>query len=113
MILDGTDVNTDYKILSKMPNLSVGDRKIVQQQLVKIPPRRKAAQEEEMGEMMGKLKGVSTTAVPSPFTKLTRPFGQLGNSILKPFGLSTHNFNMVKDEKSGGYSMNFNQGGSS
>ncbi|TVY12884.1 Tetratricopeptide repeat protein 1 [Lachnellula arida] len=74
-----------------MPNLSVGDRKIVQQQLVKIPPRRKAAQEEEMGEMMGKLKG-------------------LGNSILKPFGLSTDNFNMVKDEKSGGYSMNFNQG---
>lgn len=45
-----------------MPNLSVGDRKIVQQQLVKIPPRRKAAQEEEMGEMMGKLKGVSYTS---------------------------------------------------
>ncbi|TVY25448.1 Tetratricopeptide repeat protein [Lachnellula hyalina] len=84
----------DYNALSKMPNLSVGDRKIVQQQLVKIPPRRKAAQEEEMGEMMGKLKG-------------------LGNSILKPFGLSTDNFNMVKDEKSGGYSMNFNQGSSS
>jgi len=41
-----------------MQNLSAGDRKIVQQQLVKLPPRTKAAQEKEMGEMMGKLKQV-------------------------------------------------------
>jgi len=81
----------DYKTLSKMQNLSAADMKIVQQQLVRLPPRTKAAQEKEMGEMMGKLK-------------------QLGNGILKPFGLSTDNFQMVKDEKTGGYSMNFNQG---
>ncbi|KFY96654.1 hypothetical protein V498_02559 [Pseudogymnoascus sp. VKM F-4517 (FW-2822)] len=81
----------DYKELSKMSNLSPADRKVVQRQLILLPPRTKAAQEKEMGDMMGQLK-------------------QLGNGILKPFGLSTDNFQMVKDEKSGGYSMNFNQG---
>jgi hypothetical protein len=74
-----------------MPNLSAADKRIVQQQLRALPSRTKAAQEKETGEMMDKLK-------------------QLGNGILKPFGLSTNNFQMVKDEKTGGYSMNFNQG---
>ncbi|ORY59525.1 uncharacterized protein BCR38DRAFT_444774 [Pseudomassariella vexata] len=81
----------DYKILATMANLSPADRKIVMSQLRIIPPRAKEAQEKEMGEMWGKLK-------------------DLGNGILKPFGLSTENFQMVKDEKTGGYSMNFKQG---
>ncbi|KAK1635544.1 hypothetical protein BDP81DRAFT_429857 [Colletotrichum phormii] len=81
----------DYKTLSKMSNLAPADRKIVQAQLRVLPPRTKAAQEAETAEMWGKLK-------------------DLGNGILKPFGLSTNNFQMVKDEKTGGYSMNFNQG---
>ncbi|KAI0101498.1 hypothetical protein GGR51DRAFT_330669 [Nemania sp. FL0031] len=80
----------DYKALSTMTNLSAADEKIVRAQLRTLPPRVKAAQEKEMSEMWGKLK-------------------DLGNGILKPFGLSTDNFQMVKDEKSGGYSMNFNQ----
>lgn len=80
----------DYKTLSKMKNLSTADMKIVQKQLAQLPPRTKAAQEKEMADMMGKLKS-------------------LGNGILKPFGLSTDNFQMVKDENTGGYSMNFNQ----
>lgn len=42
-----------------MQNLSAADRKIVQQQLIRLPPKTKAAQEHEMGEMMGKLKQVS------------------------------------------------------
>jgi hypothetical protein len=82
----------DYKALSAMPNLSPQDRKVVLRQLQLLPPRVKEAQEREMADMMGKLK-------------------QLGNGILKPFGLSTDNFQMVKDETTGGYSMNFNQGG--
>ncbi|KAK6220145.1 tetratricopeptide repeat protein 1 [Colletotrichum tabaci] len=81
----------DYKTLSLMKNLAPADRRIVQAQLRALPPRTKAAQEAETAEMWGKLK-------------------DLGNGILKPFGLSTDNFQMVKDEKTGGYSMNFNQG---
>ncbi|KAI0837849.1 hypothetical protein F5Y06DRAFT_65637 [Hypoxylon sp. FL0890] len=84
----------DYKVLSAMTNLSLADRKIVQAQLRTLPPRTKAAQEKEMSEMWGKLK-------------------DLGNGILKPFGLSTDNFKMVKDERTGGYSMNFSQNGPS
>jgi hypothetical protein len=42
-----------------MQNLSAADKKIVERQLVQLPPRTKAAQEKEMGEMMGKLKQVS------------------------------------------------------
>ncbi|KAI0403765.1 hypothetical protein F4802DRAFT_277205 [Xylaria palmicola] len=80
----------DYKTLSAMKNLTGADEKIVRAQLRTLPPRVKAAQEKEMSEMWGKLK-------------------DLGNGILRPFGLSTDNFNMVKDEKTGGYSMNFNQ----
>lgn len=63
-------------------------------QLRELPPRVKEAQERETAEMWGKLK-------------------DLGNGLLKPFGLSTDNFQMVKDEQTGGYSMNFNQGNGS
>ena len=74
-----------------MPNLPAQDKKIVQNALSSLPSKINVAKEKEMGEMMGKLK-------------------ELGNGILKPFGLSTDNFKMVKDEATGGYSMNFNQG---
>ncbi|KAK3955151.1 hypothetical protein QBC32DRAFT_334368 [Pseudoneurospora amorphoporcata] len=82
----------DYKKLSAMTNLTATDRKLVQAQLRALPPRAKAAQEKETAEMWGKLK-------------------DLGNGLLKPFGLSTDAFKMVKDEKTGGYSLNFGGGG--
>ncbi|KAJ5674432.1 uncharacterized protein N7477_004366 [Penicillium maclennaniae] len=78
----------DYQALAAMENLPAGDRRIVQRALLELPDRIKEAREKEMGEMMSKLKG-------------------LGNGILKPFGLSTDNFNFVQDPKTGGYSMNF------
>ncbi|POR34726.1 Tetratricopeptide repeat protein 1 [Tolypocladium paradoxum] len=84
----------DYRALAGMPGLGPADARTVRAQLQALPPRTKAAQEAEMGEMWGKLR-------------------HLGDGILKPFGLSTQNFQMVKDEKSGGYSMNFTQGGGS
>lgn len=82
----------DYRALSQMSGLTPADQRTVRSQLKALPPRTKAAQEAEMSEMWGKLRG-------------------LGDSLLKPFGLSTNNFQMAKDEKTGGYSMNFSQGG--
>lgn len=64
----------------------------MRKELAQLQPRLSAAKDKEMAEMMGKLKG-------------------LGNSLLSPFGLSTNNFNFVKDETTGNYSMNFSQGG--
>ncbi|UNI20463.1 hypothetical protein JDV02_006546 [Purpureocillium takamizusanense] len=84
----------DYRTLSGMPGLGPADLRTVRAQLAALPPRTKAAQEAEMAEMWGKLRN-------------------LGDGILKPFGLSTNNFQMVKDENTGGYSLNFSQGGGS
>ena len=81
---------TDYKRVSKISSLSPTDLKTVGQAQQRLPMKINTAKEREMGEMMGKLK-------------------DLGNGILKPFGLSTDNFQFTKDENSGGYSMNFNQ----
>ena len=81
----------DYQALSQPPHqLSSLDQKAVQAALRNLPRELEEAKTTEMADMMGKLK-------------------QLGNGILKPFGLSTDNFQFTKDEKSGGYSMNFDQ----
>lgn len=80
----------DYTLLSSFPELSSIDRKTVDRALRDIPPKLEVAKNTEMADMIGKMK-------------------DLGNGILKPFGLSTNNFQFVKDERTGGYSMNFNQ----
>nr|OQO25351.1 hypothetical protein B0A51_09924 [Rachicladosporium sp. CCFEE 5018] len=74
---------------SLRPSLSPTDDRSVVTKLRELGPRLDDAKTREMAEMMGKLKG-------------------LGNSLLKPFGLSTSNFQFVKGE-GGGYSMNFEQ----
>ncbi|KAL8938012.1 MAG: hypothetical protein Q9216_004121 [Gyalolechia sp. 2 TL-2023] len=79
----------DYQTLSSFPSLPPSDTRTINTALQTLPPRVAAAQKAEMGEMMGKLK-------------------ELGNGILKPFGLSTDSFKFEKDEKTGGYSIGMN-----
>jgi tetratricopeptide (TPR) repeat protein len=84
----------DYRVLlspTMEPALSPTDKKSVMDSTRALGPKLNSAKEQEMAEMMGKLKG-------------------LGNSFLKPFGLSTENFKFEQDAKTGGYSMNFDQG---
>lgn len=81
----------DYQALSKSPHqLSSLDQKAVQTAMRTLPTELNTAKDKEMAEMMGNLK-------------------KLGNGILKPFGLSTDNFQFQQDPNTGGYSMNFNQ----
>ena len=82
--------NEDYQILLKMGSgLSGLDERSVRKALATLPSKLEAAKSREMGEMMGKLK-------------------DLGNGILKPFGLSTDNFKLQQQE-GGGYSVQFDQ----
>lgn len=83
----------DYRILlspAMEPALSPTDKRSVMENARALGPKLNVAKEQEMAEMMGKLKG-------------------LGNTFLKPFGLSTENFKFEQDAKTGGYSMNFDQ----
>lgn len=84
----------DYQMLSQaeyFSTLPTSDQKTVRLALVTLPPRVNEAKDKEMGEMMGKLK-------------------ELGNGILKPFGLSTDMFKMTQGAD-GGWSMSIDQNG--
>ncbi|WEW56844.1 hypothetical protein PRK78_002299 [Emydomyces testavorans] len=76
----------DYKELMQLKMLPRSDELAVTKALRELPAKINVAREKEIGDMMGKLK-------------------DLGNGILKPFGLSTDNFKFVKDEKTGGYNI--------
>ncbi|XP_028173251.1 tetratricopeptide repeat protein 1-like [Ostrinia furnacalis] len=76
----------DYKkILELDPSHSEAHRATI-----RLPPLIEEKNEKLKAEMLGKLK-------------------DLGNMILKPFGLSTENFQLEQDPESKGYKINFKQ----
>lgn len=79
----------DYK---KVLELDPGNHDALAAQ-VRLPPLINERNEKMKAEMMDKLK-------------------DLGNMILRPFGLSTKNFELKQDPSTGSYSVNFNQGSS-
>ncbi|EEP79758.1 predicted protein [Uncinocarpus reesii 1704] len=79
---------TDYKELIQLKVLPRNDELMAIKALSELPAKINIAREKEVGDMMGKLK-------------------DLGNGILKPFGLSTENFKFIKDENTGGYNIAF------
>jgi len=77
---------TDYTRILELDPSYVEARAVIPRLNQKIEERN----EKMKTEMLGKLK-------------------DLGNLILKPFGLSTQNFQMQQDPSTGSYSVNFNQ----
>lgn len=80
------EVLADYKRLCELEPSNRGYKRKCFELEESIRERNEKMKE----EMMGKLK-------------------ELGNMCLKPFGLSTNNFNFVQDPATGSYSVNFNQ----
>ncbi|KAG4067461.1 hypothetical protein HA402_009698 [Bradysia odoriphaga] len=76
----------DFKAVLEMDSNCTEAR----QAIVRLPVKINERNEKLKTEMLGKLK-------------------DLGNMILKPFGLSTNNFQMQQDPNTGSYSVNFNQ----
>ncbi|XP_017102987.2 tetratricopeptide repeat protein 1 [Drosophila bipectinata] len=76
----------DYK---KVSELDPGQKE-AREALIRLPPIINERNEKLKTEMMSNLKN-------------------LGNMILRPFGLSTQNFQMQQDPNTGSYSINFNQ----
>lgn len=76
----------DYK---KVLELEPGNSE-ARDAILRLPPKINERNEKLKEEMMGKLK-------------------DLGNMFLKPFGLSTNNFQMEQNPSTGSYSVNFKQ----
>lgn len=82
------DALLDYEKIQKYLPVTSPFLKSIRESISRVKPKLSEAQEREKAEMLKKLKN-------------------LGNNILGKFGLSTDNFKVIQDPKTGGYSISF------
>lgn len=113
-----TSALEDYNYLAKLPDVPKVSLPAIRLAQRTIPPRLEQRKTQETQEMMDKLKGLGNSFLGMctwrhgikvildwnaafPLHVFTSPTGK--------FGMSTDNFQFVKNEETGGYSMNFVQ----
>jgi hypothetical protein len=94
----------DYeKLLPLVPSSQASS---IRSTISRLVPRKEAAQKEEMGEMMDKLKGIGNSILGTCLRP--RSDGAALNERSGNFGLSTDNFKFEPNQQ-GGYSVNFSR----
>ena len=78
--------------------------------LQRLPEKIKEKDEKLKEEMMGNKNCACIFSCKIQWSVLlSANLKQLGNMVLRPFGLSTNNFQMVQDPNTGGYNIQFSK----
>ena len=107
-----TSALDDYNALSKLPSTPASLMSSIRQAQRILPIRIEERKATETKEMMDKLKGLGNSFLGAPvflLMILCGPAYHIARPAAGKFGMSTDNFQFVKNEETGGYSMNFTQ----
>lgn len=90
-------ISTDWEAVLKQD----ANDKLAKAALTTLPQKQARYEEEQKAEAMGMTRSLCAISHLRPAAKLK----EIGNSFLGLFGMSTDNFKVVQDPKSGGYSV--------